>query len=132
MNDIDMWFRVVFIEPRIGFVFEPLAVYHLDIDNSIVKVHTDWRMIDDFLQRHLELAQQAHRSDAFRPCAQIALRYWIRILMNRNEGMAIRRLLRNQKDLLESRSRRDFWLASLAPKLWNWRQDRKRKRHADH
>ncbi|MHC5164844.1 MAG: glycosyltransferase [Planctomycetota bacterium] len=127
MNDIDMWFRVALIEPQIGFIFEPLAVYHLDIDNSIIKVHTDWRMIDEFLTRHLELAEKAGRSDAFRPVAKIALRHWIHILINKNEGVAIRRLLQKHLNLIEAQSRRHLWLASFAPRLWLWRQDRKRK-----
>ena len=131
MNDIDMWFRIAYIQPRIGFIFEPLAVYHLDISDSIIKVHTDWRLIDEFLTRHLELAANKHRLDAFRPCAQTAMRYWIRILMNKNEGTAIRRLLRSHQDLIEPKQRRDLWRASLTPRLWKWRQESKRRRYGD-
>jgi glycosyltransferase involved in cell wall biosynthesis len=35
MNDIDMWFRIAYIRPRFGFVFEPLAVYHLGVFCSV-------------------------------------------------------------------------------------------------
>ena len=131
MNDIDMWYRIAYIQPRIGFIFEPLAVYHLDTHDSIIKVHTDWRLIDEFLTRHLELAANKHRLDAFRPCAQTAMRYWIRILMNRNEGAAIRRLLRSHPNLIEPKQRRDLWRASWIPRFWKWRQESKRRRYGD-
>ena len=100
----------------------------MDIPDSIVKAHTDWRMIDAFLKRHLMLSDQAHRTDAFRPCAQTSLRFWIRILMDSNQGGAIRRLLRNQQELLDPQVCRDLWLASFVPRLWKWRQEIKRKK----
>ncbi len=131
MNDIDMWFRIAFIEPRIGFIFEPLAVYHLDITDSIVKVHTDWRLIDDFLRRQLDLAEKHHRIEAFEPCAKIAFACWIQILMRNNKGIAVRKLLRKYQSLITPKSRKTIWIGSFIPCMWTWRQNRKRKRYAD-
>ncbi|MHC4926388.1 MAG: glycosyltransferase family 2 protein [Planctomycetota bacterium] len=131
MNDIDMWFRLAYIEPQFGFIFEPLAIYHLDVENSIVKAHTDWRMIDEFLGRHFKLAEKAKRLDAFNPCAQIALRHWIDILMDKNQGRAIRCLLGSHPELIDSKKRNDLWRASWLPRLWKWRQTQKRRKAGD-
>ena len=122
MNDIDMWFRIAFIEPRIGFIFEPLAVYHLGITDSIVKVHTDWQLINAFLNRQLELARNAHRADAFRLCAAIGLSYWMRILMNKGQGRGIRNLIHQHGDLLVPSFRASCYLGSFCPSAWNMKE----------
>lgn len=127
MNDIDMWFRIAYIRPRFGFVFEPLAVYHLSVPGSIIKIHTDWRLIDEFLQRHFELARKADRTDVFRSCAAIGLSYWMRILMIEGSGNGIRRLIRNYGDLLKPSFRTSCHIGSFCPPLWNAKEKIKKQ-----
>ena len=127
MNDIDMWFRIAFIQPRFGFVFAPLAVYHLGVAGSIIKVHTDWRLIDDFLARHFELAQKAGQADAFRPCAAIGLNYWMRILMSDGSGSGIRQLIGRYGDLMVPSFRASCYVGSFCPPLWNLKEKIKKQ-----
>jgi len=122
MNDIDLWYRISYIQPQIGFIFEPLAVYHAGVGHSIVKLHTDWQFIDDFLVRHFELTQTARFPDDFRPCASILLMYWIRILLSSNQGPSVRRLMDRYCDLLDPDFRKPFYRWSYCPYLWNLKQ----------
>lgn len=127
INDIDMWYRIAYIQPRIGFIFEPLAVNHRDVAGSIVKSHTDWHFIDDFLTRHVKLARTAHRLEAFQRCAKIDLSCWMRILMNNGQGHGIRELIRRFGDLLAPSFRRSCYLGSFYPPLWNLKETLKQK-----
>ncbi|MHC5001133.1 MAG: glycosyltransferase family 2 protein [Planctomycetota bacterium] len=127
MNDVDLWFRIAFIEPRIGFIFEPLAVYHLGITNSIMKVNTDWQLMDTFLNRQLELARNAHRVDAFRPCAAVGLSFWMRILMDKGQGSGIRILIHHHGDLLVPSFRLSCYVGSFCPSLWRAKERIKKR-----
>jgi len=41
INDDDMWLRIAYIEPFIGYTAEPLAIYYRDIPQSITKRYVD-------------------------------------------------------------------------------------------
>jgi hypothetical protein len=127
MNDVDLFFRIAFIEPQIGFIFEPLAVYHLGVADSIMKVNTDWQLMDAFLNRQLELARNAHRVDAFRPCAAIGLSFWMRILMDKGQGRGIRNLIRRHGDLLVPSFRLSCYVGSFCPSLWRAKERIKKR-----
>ena len=126
MNDIDLWYRIAYLQPRFGFVYEPLAVYHLGVPNSIVKAHTDWHLIEQFLTRHLALAEQAGKSEQFRPVARIAMNHWMPILMNEGQGSGIRRLLQKHGHLMHPGYRRSCYLGSFCPALWTKKEKLKR------
>jgi glycosyltransferase involved in cell wall biosynthesis len=127
MNDVDLFFRIAFIEPRIGFIFEPLAVYHLEITNSIMKINTDWKLMDDFLNRQLVLARKAHRVDAFLPCAAVGLSFWMRILMDKGQGSGIRILIHHHGDLLVPSFRLSCYVGSFCPPLWRVKERIKKR-----
>lgn len=127
MNDEDMWLRIGYVRPQIGFVFEPLAIYHLGVPNSIVKIHTDWKIIDTFLDRHFELAEKAARKDALRPCARMWLSYWMRILMTEGQGSGIRHLIRRYGGLLVPSFKTSCYLGSFCPPLWNAKEKIKKQ-----
>ena len=126
-NDVDLWLRMAYRGARIGYIYEPLAVYHLGIENSIVKTHTDWRHIDDFLARHLALAQNADRLDAFRPCAQIQMNHWLRTLMVAGQGYGVRRMIRRVGFFPLRSFTLSCYIGSFWPSLWNRKEDIKRR-----
>ncbi|MHC5098093.1 MAG: glycosyltransferase family 2 protein, partial [Planctomycetota bacterium] len=39
MNDEDMWFRIAYRHPKVGYLTTPLAIYHRGVADSIVKKH---------------------------------------------------------------------------------------------
>jgi hypothetical protein len=95
INDMDMWFRIAYRHPAIGFIPEPLAVYHLDIPGSIVKAHTDPLIIEKFLRRHFTMAEQFGKAADFQPCAVKILGWCLSLLIQQKRGKDARYLLRH-------------------------------------
>ena len=92
-NDIDMWLRVAYLYPKIGFVPQPLAVYHLGISGSIVRRHRKLPIYTDFIRRHIALAEEHNKPEQFRPCAAVAMKRWIRGLLFEARSREIREMI---------------------------------------
>lgn len=110
-NDLDMWWRIAYQYPRIGFIPTPLAVYHLTIPQSISKKIGDIGLYTELIRRHLVLSEQYHRKQAFEPVAQNMLRLWIRGMLFDARGDDIRQLLREFYELYPGWYR--IWMALL-------------------
>lgn len=117
MNDLDLWLRLAYRRPLIGYVFEPLAVYHMGVPGSILKAHRQADHIEQFLQRHFKLAEAAGMSEEFRPFAAQILGWWLGQRMQDGDGRQIRYLLRKYKDLFSRSSRAKRYLLSWCPGL---------------
>lgn len=116
INDMDLWFRVAYQHPAIGFVPQPLAVYHLGIPDSTIKAHCDPRIIAEFLRRHFELAAQFGKDDDFSPCAAKMLGSWLNLLLDQRRGHEVRDLLREFGGLLDPYCRITTYLRGLFPR----------------
>ncbi len=117
-EDLDMWFRIAFDYPDIGIVYEPLAVYHLDTPDSLIKSRSqDIEAMVDFLSRNLRLAEQHGKAAEFGPCASLLLRKWIGGMLFAGLGRPARRLSGEFRCLLEWYFRLFVWAASLCPGL---------------
>ncbi len=80
-EDIELWWKIAYRHPRIGFVAEPLAIYHLGTSQSLNKNKMQGRFYADLIARHLTLAEQFDRLDSFRPLAEHLLRGWMRSML---------------------------------------------------
>ena len=92
-NDIDMWLRIAYRYPAIGFSCEALAIYHLSIADSIVKKYRRAAVYTDFIKRHLAIATEAGVLVQFRPAAGFMMRRWIRGLLFGGRKTEIRQML---------------------------------------
>jgi glycosyltransferase involved in cell wall biosynthesis len=99
-NDYDMWWRIAYRHPKIGYVAEPLAVYHLDVEGSIIRTHQDAAISCELIERHLKLAAEHGRLAAFEPCAAYLLRRWMRGMLFEARGREVRGMLRQFGGLL--------------------------------
>ena len=115
-NDYDMWWRIAYRWPKIGYLAEPLAVYHLDVEGSIIRRHKDGAISRDLIQRHLELARQHGRVDDFRPCATYLLRRWMRSMLFDEQPREIRAMIRQFGDLLPAAYKALMWILTAFPK----------------
>ncbi|MBW8001089.1 MAG: glycosyltransferase [Planctomycetes bacterium] len=79
-QDVDLWWRIVYECPKVGFIAEPLATVHFDVaDERLAK-----RRFEDkrgaegrsLIKKHLKLAAEKGKLEEFRPFAK-------RILFNR-------------------------------------------------
>jgi glycosyltransferase involved in cell wall biosynthesis len=80
-EDTDMWFRMAMQWPQIGFVPQPVAVYHLHRPGSLMDFTQSTKRLEvicDIVERSLALAKEHNRMDKFAPCAGFLLRRIIR------------------------------------------------------
>lgn len=116
MNDIDMWLRIAYRYPQIGYVFEPLAIYHTDVPESIVKKHKEPENIRFFIERHLAAAAEHNLLDEFRPCAAAMVGCWIDIILQEKDGTAVRKLLKEYGYLYSKYFIATTFIKSLFPR----------------
>jgi glycosyltransferase involved in cell wall biosynthesis len=116
LNDYDMWFRLAYLNPTLGYSSTPSAIYHLDVPDSIVKTQNDCSVICDILDRHFSLSAEYGCLDDFRPCAAIVLGCWMRDLLWEGRGEEIRYLLKRYKNLYSRYFKVTTYMSSLLPR----------------
>ena len=98
-NDLDMWWRLAYQQPRMGYVSEPLAVYHLNVPRSLTQDRFPVELYCDLIARHLKLASQKGQSENFQSFAVTILRRWIRSMLFENRAADIRRMMKEFETL---------------------------------
>lgn len=86
-QDTDLWWRIGYRYPRIGFLADPLARLHFDVPDEILEQRRLWtksgRNRRLLVRRHLELSQQAGKPDIFLPVGRRMIRQaWFTNLFN--------------------------------------------------
>ena len=117
MEDLDLWWRIAYRRPKIGFVNQPLAVYHLGIQQSLSRGQKKWEQYREMIERHLILANELGRSDDLRPCAAYVLRKWLRGMLFDSQGEEIRRILRQFSNLLPGWYKTIMWCLTVFPRV---------------
>ena len=88
--DQDMWWRITYKFPRIGYISKPLAVVHLEAPTmATVKLSLEDKrgeQIRELVLRHLELAKAANMSEEFRPLAAKVLTEALKSMLYRGFG----------------------------------------------
>ncbi len=102
-NDLDMWFRIAYRFPAIGYIAEPLAIYHMTVPQSISQKYRQFEIKRDLFKRHLKLSAEHNRLDAFEPCVRRAITSWIRAMLFENKPRQIRELIAEFGELLTLR-----------------------------
>ncbi len=77
-EDTDLWFRIACRRPQIGYVAEPLAIYHMTTAASLMQKHRQLKFQSDLIERQLQFASEHGRLDAFKPCVGRAVSSQIR------------------------------------------------------
>jgi len=77
-EDMDMWWRIAYRWPSVGFVKQPVARYYSYVPGGLTVTCTAPSHIIHLIARQLQLATQHNRLEEFRPCAERVLRRWIR------------------------------------------------------
>lgn len=92
-NDLDMWWRIAYQYPQIGYCPEPLAVYHLHVSDSITKVHRDPQLLSDFLEKHIRVSKENESFGRFHPCLEHMLRFWLHKYLHDDRIVAVRNMV---------------------------------------
>ena len=125
-QDTDLWFRIAYQFPQVGYIAEPLAIYHQDTPGSSIKVNDRADFAIALIDRHMELSSRHGRQDAFRWCAIVKLQMQLRHYLKKRGGrQQARILLCYYKALLSGRFRREMafriclpWLGPMAADMY--------------
>jgi len=119
-NDTDLWFRIAYRWPEIGYLPEPLAVYHRDVPLSITKVFRDSRILGDLVERHLELSAAAGRRAEFERCARAMLQVWMREVLAEGRGDEVLELVERFGAMLPFRFKGEMRMRVHYPRAAPW------------
>jgi glycosyltransferase involved in cell wall biosynthesis len=114
-QDNDLWFRIAYSFPRVGYIGEPLAIYHRDTPGSSTKVNVRYEFMIRLVERHLELSAQYGRQEAFLPCIRHMLEVWIRELIQDRHGREAQDLMNRFKTYLSPRFCREIRFRLMSP-----------------
>ncbi len=117
MNDLDMWLRVGYIAGPIGYVANPVAIYHMGVAGSIIKKHFAAEKIVEFIEKHRSLAVQYGKQEAFEAWVITLIRYWVRYMQQYGRGREMRGLLRQYRGLVNNHYYRSKMIASYFPRV---------------
>jgi hypothetical protein len=99
-EDMDMWLRVSCHYPQIGFIAEPLAIYHLVREGCLSRQYTPVELYCDLIERQLEYAKEHERLDKFQPVASWLLQGWMRSFLFDARGDDIRFMLKKFNNII--------------------------------
>jgi len=116
-EDTDLWLRIAYLYPRIGFVREPMAIYHMEVEASLARKRMEVDFAGDFIERHLKLSSERGREKDFRPCAVGQVRALIRASFFDDRVRNIRPFLRRFEDLLSYRYKLTVRLLTIFPQV---------------
>lgn len=101
-EDIDMWFRLAIRRPKVGYIPQPIAVYHMHRLGSLLHdtlAAKKLNVVCDVVERNLKLAEQYNRLEKFKLAAGFHLRGCIRASLFDDEmAPAVRNMLDRFKD----------------------------------
>lgn len=116
-QDTDLFLRIAYTHPVIGYIAEPLAVYYADMPDCITlknKHRVGQRC--EFLQRHLQMAAEQGRLTAFEPCARRLAIGWIKSMLRENRRANVTEILERFGHLLPEEFIRETRLRMRYPR----------------
>ncbi len=116
-NDTDLWFRMAYRWPQIGYVSQPLVVVHLETPESITKRHDQFSVRCELVERHLKLSAELGQLEQFRPCAVQMLQRVIRDMVLLRRGAETTAALEKFDNLLDRRFKREMRFRTRWPRL---------------
>jgi hypothetical protein len=116
-QDNDLWFRIAYQYPQVGYLPEPLAIYHLDTVGSSTKINDEVDFMMQLVNRHLDLSKIHNRARAFGPCVSHMLQVWIRQCVCSKRYSDVKILVGRFGDYLPRRFKREMRFRLTCPPL---------------
>jgi glycosyltransferase involved in cell wall biosynthesis len=102
-QDIDLWFRIAYQFPKVGFIAAPLAVYNFETPQSNTKRFTDTSHICNIIDRHLKLSADRNCLAEFQRCIFPIVHHWVLILSRQERYGDMRQLINKYRRYLPAR-----------------------------
>jgi hypothetical protein len=116
-EDVDMWLRIGYRYPKVGFSAHPLSIYHLTVSNSLMTANRDSSIYTAFIQRHFEIARNEGVINEFVPAANAIMRRWIRGMLFEGGKSEIRVLLKQFPQAFSAFYRSLIFVLTIFPKV---------------
>ena len=118
-QDNDLWFRIAYQYPKVGYLTEPLAIYHTDTPGSSTKINDEVEFMTGLVNRQLELSAEHGRREAFESCATHMLGVWVRQLFMEKRFGDVKILLNSFGEYLSQRFKREIHFRLMWPPVTN-------------
>jgi len=115
-DDLDMWWRIAYRWPQIGYTAQPLAIYHMQIPDSLSQGYPPAEIYCDLIKRHLQFAAEAGRLENFQIFAAYILRRWLRSMLFQARTGDIRNMVRQFNNLLPCHYQAVMYLLTVFPR----------------
>lgn|GEM_PF-6161947 len=109
-EDNDMWYRLSYRWPRVGYIREPLSVYHICNPTSASHTHNQAFHLCRLVERNLKTSAQHGCYEEFLPVASMTLEIWMREILAEKRISEIRYLLVRYGYLLPLRFRGEMYV----------------------
>ena len=120
-DDLDMWWRIAYRYPAIGYLPEPLVVVNLNVEvtasrkSRIAAKETPWT--GELITRHLKLAAEQSYIDKFRPYAKKRVRKKLIEIIYHGHKKNARSIVKQFRDFFPWYWRIGMYLLTVFPKL---------------
>lgn len=119
-EDQDMWFRIAFLYPKIGYISKPLAVYHMNISGSATQKFSEPEYVINLLNRQLQHARECNCLTRFEPCARHMLYFYLHKYLHDKRIKSIRSIINQFDYLLPAGYINRMKILTLWPQLTLW------------
>lgn len=117
MEDIDLWWKIAMRHPFLGYVPEPMAIYHLGVPGSLIQSQTDYSECREMIRRHLADAQNTPHAEIVKACSITMLKRWMRSMLFSKQSDEIRKMLTEFDDLFSGGYKRTMRLFVSQPTI---------------
>ncbi len=114
-EDVDMWFRIAHHWPRVGYVAEPLAIYHMGVSQTLSDKRRPLSVQYSWLDRIMEIADQHGRLTETKSCVGVLLKSVIRKMLRDKYYKDVPEIIARYDDLLKERYKTEMRLRARFP-----------------
>lgn len=116
-QDNDLWFRIAYQYPEIGYVTHPLAVYHMDTPCSSTKINDQVDFMLHLIERQLKISAEFGRQEALIPCITNMVTSRIRQFITQKRYADAKKLLDIFNEYTHPRFHREISFRLICPPL---------------
>jgi glycosyltransferase involved in cell wall biosynthesis len=114
-EDTDLFLRVAYRHPAIGYLRRPLPVHHLEVEASITRRYRQMELLYAMIERHLAMSKEFGREKDLRACARWMVQSAMRGMLFEACGDDIRQILRRFGALISVKYRLAMWTLTIWP-----------------
>ena len=116
-QDTDLFWRMAYRQPKLGYLIQPVTVYSRDLPASITTLNKGRiQQRCDLIERHLKMAAEHGMSESFRPCALKLLTRWLRGYLDQ-PNVDISQILERFDDILPRNLKIEMRMRIASPRF---------------